>query len=431
MVRWWAGNDDRSTDADRDRRPVSCPCNLRSVIDRPSVVSLFSGAGGLDIGLERSGWHIRVATDLDPAAISTLRASQDAEIPVEGQPGRVHQVGTKIIQADIRELAGADLRPDDAQDDWRPDLLAGGPPCQPWSSGGLQRGFMDSRGMLMGQMIRLTDELRPRYVLMENVRGLLTATGSGGAHGEAIRVLQAEWEQIGYAVRWGLLSAADFGAAQRRVRLVMMATADRAVPELPRPTHAKTGWDLQPWLSLGDFLAGRPEPDAADVVLPSGPRAVELLALWPGHGIRTGGTVEHQRPGGHWGYRQDSFLADLAVPARTIRAASTPDWVRLPHQPMRRLTWRECAALQGFPDEWQFAGSRDVRFRLIGNAVQTDMATALGLALREALDIQAVTEAPISPDWPTYFARRIRGAAADHRANEAARIRHRRLAKAS
>lgn len=391
----------------------------------PTVVSLFSGAGGLDVGLERAGWETVVAVDLDPAAVRTMRASQEARIGISGMPGRRHFASTKILEADVCELRASDLRPPGSKPTWRPSLLAGGPPCQPWSSAGLQLGFNDSRGLLIGQMIRLADELRPRYVLMENVRGLLTAVGPKGQHGEAIRMIHSEWRNLGYAVSWATMNAADYGAAQRRVRLVMIATADHELPSFPEPTHAENGQKGRgKWISLGELLGGLPKPDRSDIVEPSGMRTKELLALKPGTGIRTGGTVEHQRPGGHWGYRQDCFLADLSLPSRTIRAAGTPDWVRPNGKTMRRLTWGECAALQGFPAEWCFSGQRDAKFRLIGNAVQTNVAEALGNAIMEGLRRGVSYAPPESPKWPEYFDRRIRGAAADHRANAATRGRH-------
>jgi DNA (cytosine-5)-methyltransferase 1 len=284
-------------------------------------------------------------------------------------------------------------------------------------------------------MIRLTDELKPRFVLMENVRGLLTAVGPDGHHGEAIRMIHAEWENLGYAVSWALLNAADYGAAQRRVRLVMIATADHHLPAFPEPSHDEEAlFNRRPWVALADVLPKMPPPEAEDIVVPTGTRAAQILRLKPGTGLRTGGVVEHQRPGGHWGYRQDSFLADLSLPARTIRAASTPDWVKLEHEgghDVRRLTWRECAALQGFPPAWVFEGPRDAKFRLIGNAVQTNMAEAVGQALFAALNRGQANSKPQSPAWPAYFHSRIRGAAADHRANAASRRRHRVSVKAS
>lgn len=392
---------------------------------RPTVVSLFSGAGGLDIGLERAGFQSLFATDIEQTAVKTLLDSQSAKITIPTQGRRTYLSATQILKADICGLTAADIRPKGAGATWRPDLLVGGPPCQPWSSAGLQRGFRDSRGLLIAQMIRLTAELRPRYVLMENVRGLLTATGLRGAHGEAIQTIQDEWENLGYAVSWALLNAADYGAAQRRVRLAMIGTADHTLPNFPEPTHDRHSRHCrQPWMSLGDMLNRLPKPKKDEIVVPSGKRASELLKLFPGTGLKTGGTVEHQRPGGHWGYRQDSFLADLTLPSRTIRAAGTPDWIRPIGGEMRRLTWHECAALQGFPVEWQFDGARDAKFRLIGNAVQTDMAFAIGRELIRALAQGPTRKRRISAPWPEYFRRRIRGAAADHRANAASRRRH-------
>ena len=391
----------------------------------PTVVSLFSGAGGLDVGLERAGWDTVFATDIDPAAVASLRESQGARVRVAGSPVRRHLESARIVQADVCELRAADVRPPGCKPSWRPSLLAGGPPCQPWSSGGLQRGFNDARGLLIGQMLRLADELKPRFVMMENVRGLLTAVGPKGQHGEAIRVIHSEWERLGYAVSWAILNAADFGAAQRRVRLVMLGTADHTLPSFPEPTHDRDGRQgRHPWVALGDLLARRPPPDPCDIDEPTGVRAKEVLKLKPGTGLRTGGVVEHQRPGGHWGYRQDSFLADLSLPSRTIRAAGTPDWVRPVGERMRRLTWRECAALQGFPEEWSLGENKTVRFRLIGNAVQTDMAEAVGRSLMAALLLGESKTTPRSACWPGYFDRRITGAAADHRANAATRSRH-------
>lgn len=399
----------------------------------PSVISLFSGAGGLDIGLERAGWFTVTATDIDKAAIDTLRSSKSARIAIPEDPSRSFLAEARIVHGDICELSAADLRPRGVGQSWRPSLLAGGPPCQPWSSAGLQMGFKDSRGLLVGQMIRLAAELKPRFVLMENVRGLLTAAGPSGTHGEAIQIIQREWEKIGYAVSWALMNAADYGSAQRRVRLMMIGSSEFELPSFPSPTHSEAATvagqsrldfeKLQKWASLGDLISQLPPPATDEIVVPTGKRAAELHRLSPGTGLRSGGTVEHQRPGGHWGYRQDSFLADLSLPSRTIRAASTPDWIRTPDGTMRRLTWRECAALQGFPEGWQFIAPRESRFRLIGNAVQTDMSWAVGKTLIDALRRGRSKRVPRSTPWPSYFTRRIKGAAADHRANAASRRR--------
>jgi DNA (cytosine-5)-methyltransferase 1 len=386
-------------------------------------VSLFSGAGGLDVGLERAGWDLTIATDWSIDSMETLRQSRDREIPVRGR-ATTHLAKTRLLEANVAELTAADLRPPRAMTGWRPDLLAGGPPCQPWSSAGHQKGLNDPRGQLIAHMLRLVDELRPRFLLMENVRGLVTAVGATGTPGEVLRSIQADLGALGYASRVATLNAADFGAAQRRVRLFLLATADHQLPTFPSPTHDRQSRDgLKPWVTLGEALSALGPPEKAEIVTPSGPRAEALLGLTPGTGIKTGGKIMNNRPGGQWGYRQDSFLADLSLPARTIRAATTPDWVRLPDQPMRRLTWRECAALQGFPTEWAFVGGTASLFQQIGNAVQVDIAEVIGERILSALRAGPAVEPPMHPQWPAELLKRVRYTEAEHRVNGPLRVR--------
>jgi DNA (cytosine-5)-methyltransferase 1 len=393
-----------------------------------TVVSLFSGAGGLDVGLERAGWETVVATDVDADCVATLRESRDANLPVAAGSDRTFLARTAIVQADIADLHAEDLRPTDAPSDWRPSLVAGGPPCQPWSSAGLQRGFSDPRGQLVEHFIRLVAQLRPHFVLMENVRGLVTAVGPSGKPGEALQLIQRGLEKIGYASAVALLNAADYGAAQRRVRLFLVASCDHSLASFPVPSHQAVGAMTllerrKPWISLGELLATLPAPNTRDIVRPKGERAQQLASLEPGTGLRTEGRVESNRPGGHWGYRQDCFVADLSLPSRTIRAATTPDWIREPDGSLRRLTWRECAALQGFPGGWQFAGTVGSRFRQIGNGVQTTVAEAIARALLTTLSDGPADEPPESPPWPAEFHRRIRYTVAEHRVNGEHRVR--------
>ena len=391
---------------------------------RPSVISLFAGAGGMDVALERAGWRTVTATDSDSDCVTTMVASREAHIPIMGGPCDTYLRGARIVRADIRGLNGADLRPARAGKAWRPTLLAGGPPCQPWSSAGLQRGLQDDRGQLISEMIRLTDELNPSLVLFENVRGLVTAVGRTGRPGEVLAWIKAEFENLGYATRFATLNAADFGAPQRRVRLYMLASRDVRLPAIPEPTHAKDPAQAPgrlPWVTLGEFLELLPPPYPEDVVRPNERRAAELATLMPGTGLRTQGRVENNRPSGHWGYRQDCFVADPLVPSRTIRAAATPDWIREPSGAHRRLTWRECAALQGFPPEWRFSGGAASRFRQIGNAVQTAMVEALGRALLASAD--GAREVPHSAPLPAEFHRRVRYTVAEHKTNGEHRVR--------
>jgi DNA (cytosine-5)-methyltransferase 1 len=280
------------------------------------------------------------------------------------------------------------------------------------------------------EFVRLAGELRPRFILFENVAGLVTARTPDGRPGGVLELVQRSFEEIGYACRFQLLNAADFGAPQRRVRLFMIASCDRALPEFPSPTHAKVDGQqrlgTKPWVTLGEFLEGREQPNPADVVRPTPNRERDLARLRPGTGVRARGIVEANRPGGHWGYRQDSFLADPSLPARTIRAASTPDWLALQDGRFRRLTWLECAGLQGFHRDWVFVGALASKFRQIGNAVQGRVAHAVGRELAGAVRGR-VEAAPVSAPWPPAFKRRVRYTAMEHEVNgehrEAARRR--------
>ncbi|MGH8883661.1 MAG: DNA cytosine methyltransferase [Egibacteraceae bacterium] len=390
-----------------------------------TVVDLFCGAGGLTAGLEAVGWRTVAAVDRDCDCTATLALTSAAGLRVPDGSGRTFLQGTRLVHGDVTELSAVDLRPPGANSRWRPDLLAGGPPCQPFSSAGRQLGVADPRGQLFLEFVRLADELKPRFILFENVRGLVTAKTPDGRPGGVLRRIQEEFEGIGYACRFQLLNSADYGAPQRRVRLFMLASSDRPLPRLPPPSHSASPQPQlvdgrKPWVTLGEFLAAQPEPDPADVVRPPASRLAALSALPPGTGLRSQGIVEANRPGGHWGYRQDCFVADLALPARTIRAASTPDWTRQPDGGLRRLTWRECAGLQGFPTGWCFTGTVASRFRQIGNAVQGDVAAAIGAVLLSALS-QDRSARPRSAQWPAEFHRRVRYTAMEHRVNGAHR----------
>jgi DNA (cytosine-5)-methyltransferase 1 len=274
-------------------------------------------------------------------------------------------------------------------------------------------------------MLRLVQELQPRYVLLENVRGLVTALGPTRRPGEVLESIQTDLGELGFASRVATLNAADYGAPQRRVRLILIATADHALPAFPSPTHGKTpdGSTLKPWVTLGEALLGLPAPAPEQVVVPTGVRAAELEALSAGQGLRTGGRVEANRPGGHWGYRQDSFQADPTLPSRTIRAAATPDWIRGPDGRLRRLTPQECAVLQGLPADWPLRGGQASVFRQIGNAVQVDVAQALGETLLAALRRGKAAVPEQTPPWPPELLRRVRYTAAEHRTNAEHRVR--------
>ncbi len=395
---------------------------------RPTVVSLFTGAGGLDVGLEQAGFLTVAAAECNEDCVATLVGNREAKIPIPGLGRRRYLEHMTIVPRYVEQINPEDLRPAGVGSRWTPDLMAGGPPCQPFSSSGDLRSVTDPRGRLFEYFVRLAGLLQPRLILFENVRGLVTARGLRGEPGEALFMVKQAFEGIGYATRFALLNAADYGCPQRRVRCFMMAARDVAVPPFPEPTHAEhpepSLFDpRRPWVCLRDFLASQPEPAPADVVRPSATLAVQLQALSEGTGLRSAGARETTRPGGHWGYRQGTFIADLSLPARTVTASASQDWVRLPDGAFRRLTWRECAALQGFPAAWQFVGGRASQFRQIGNAVPVVFGEVLGRCLRQALLAPRGRQKPVSAPLPAEFAIAINYTRKEQRRNGASRAR--------
>jgi DNA (cytosine-5)-methyltransferase 1 len=354
-----------------------------------TVVSLFIGAGGLDLGLEQAGFRTVSAVDNDPNCVRTLLDNQAARIRHGDGPAYLEVA--RILQAGIETLKPADLRPPAADRNWVPDLMAGGPPCQPFSSSGKMLSVSDPRGRLFQDFVRIAQGLKPKLILFENVRGMVTARGPKGEPGEVLDTVRRAFEDIGYATTFALLNAADYGCPQRRVRCFMMATRCTRLPEFPEATHSESpeagglfGASAK-WVALGDYLASLPPPSDDEIVRPTERLAAQLAHVAAGSGLKSAGAREATRPGGHWGYRQGTFIADLTQPARTITASASQDWVRLPAGSLRRLTLRECAGLQGFPSEWQFAGPLASKFRQVGNAVPTIFGWIIGRALVEAL----------------------------------------------
>lgn len=347
----------------------------------PDVVSLFSGLGGLDAGLEAAGWTCAYATDLDARAVESLNANRNFRLP----NGRAFLADAKVERGDIRRLDGRELLAKIGRRRGEIDLLAGGPPCQSWSSAGHQLGFDDPRGQLIAEYLRVAAELDCRYLLFENVRGLVTARGADGVPGSALSWLRERLFHLGWQTHVELLNAADFGVAQRRVRLVLIGCRTGDLPAFPRPTHSKGSAEGRPpWRSLEGRLAEIEPPSIDEIIRPTGKLALELASIPPGSGVKSPGKREATRPGGHWGYKQGAFVADPRLPARTVTANAQQDWIIDPELGLRRLSPRECAALQSFAPGWRIEGRRADCYRLIGNAVPPLLAQAVGAALLSA-----------------------------------------------
>lgn len=384
----------------------------------PLYVSLFSGAGGLDIGLERAGFRAASLCEIEPIFCDTLRANQGRVLA----DGRAYLSDARIVNADVREMSAREL-----SGNAQVDLVVGGPPCQSFSSSGKQLSVLDPRGRLLQEFIRLIDEIKPRMFLFENVRGLVTARDANGEPGGVIHDLLGRFQDLGFSCRTALLNAADYGAPQRRVRCFVIGSRRGTAPAFPEPTHQKAA-DIfhRPWLSLRSFLEQHADPNSDDYSRPTAELARELRRIPNGSGLISPGRAENTRPGGHWGYRQGTFISDLDLPARTVTGSASQDWIRW-NGILRRLTLQEIKELQGFPSDWEILGTKAQRFKQVGNAVPTVFGELLGRVVRNFL--AAFPSAPPEMiEIPNSFKNYIEYTKKDHERNAECRVIHRKFA---
>lgn len=373
----------------------------------PVVWSFFSGAMGLDLGLEAAGWHPTLAVEMEPTFCQTIRQN------------RPH---TRVIEADVASLSGDKLEAVTGVDSV--DLMVGGPPCQSFSTGGNRAALSDPRGNAIFEYLRLVSEVRPKMFVLENVANLVTAAVrhrpiserpgkswnlssysepratlfdslEGGPaplsedelSGSAIRyLLSTVIAQLGYKVRFAVLDAADYGAPQRRFRFVMIGARDEHPPEFIRPTH---GVATQPFMTVRDAIGDledtpgpgsqyTPETRAYFDLVPEGgnwrdlPREVAAQAMGERSLAAGGGKTGFFRRL-HW-ERQSPTVT--GKPNRKGSAMCHPSR-------SRPLSVQECARLQGFPDSWRIGGSVADQYLQIGNAVPVALGRAIGATLKQ------------------------------------------------
>lgn len=388
-------------------------------MDKLNYISLFSGAGGLDIGLERAGLNAVSLCEIENVFCATLKTNQ-GNIHSDGQ---IYFKGAKVYDADIQSLTGSDLSRGQTI-----DLVVGGPPCQSFSSSGKQLSTLDPRGSLINEFLRILNEVQPKMFLFENVRGLVTARDLMGEPGGVIRELLKNFWEAGYSCRATLLNSADYGSFQRRVRCFILGTSNGVAPLFPDPSHQKqANLFCQPWRNLEEFLVQHADKNKKAYTFPTEALAPQLKELPNGAGLKSKGRTEKTRPGGHWGYRQGTFIADLSLPARTVTGSSSQDWVRWDGL-LRRLTLQEIKLLQGFPRDWEICGTKTQKFKQIGNAVPTIFGKLLGEVI-----LSFLKEFPDSPpefiEMPNAFKGYITYTKKDHARNAESRTIHKKFGK--
>jgi DNA (cytosine-5)-methyltransferase 1 len=339
------------------------------------AISLFSGAGGLDLGVERGGYRVTVAVEYDADAAATLRANF-------GQ--------TKVLERDIRTLKTNELLDAAGLRAGEAELLVGGPPCTPFSKSGnwleYKRTGNDANADLLDHYLRILSEAKPRAFLLENVFGLAYRNHNAFW----LKRLLLMFRELGYHVDHRVLLAADHGVPQRRQRLFILGNKDRT-PAFPEPTHSgpheTRHWNenmprhISSGEAIGD-LANRTdlaEPEEAV----TGTFAHLLPEVPPGGNyLYFTAKRDHPKPVFKWRSRYWNFLLKLdpEQPSPTIQAQPGP-WVGPFHWQSRRLRLAEIKRLQTFPDDYEIIGSRRSAQVQIGNAVPPSLAARIAASL--------------------------------------------------
>jgi DNA (cytosine-5)-methyltransferase 1 len=341
-------------------------------------ISLFSGCGGLDLGLQRAGFEIAVATDSDRLC---------------AESHKMNFPETNFVLSPIEAFDEAHLEPILASGPV--DLLAGGPPCPPFSKSRFYRtekprGLDDPVGdATLGGYLRVLDLVRPRAFLLENVPGL-----AYGVHREALDFILTTAERLGYRCSHRRLNAADYGVPQIRERYFVLGMQG-STPQFPAPTHRKPSTDglfdeaLPVWRTAGEVLADLDtEANASDEGHFAGGQYHRLLQEIPPGDNYLFLTAKrgHPNPQFEWRKRYWSFLLKLSpdMPSWTIQARRSNNMGPF-HWRNRILRIEEIKRLQTFPDDWYLAGRTEEQWRQVGNAVPPLLAQALGTALHERL----------------------------------------------
>ena len=313
-----------------------------------TTLELCAGAGGQSLGFEQAGIEHAGLVELDKNACATLR---------------LNRPGWKVFEQDLNGFDGADFK--------GVDIISGGLPCPPFSVAGKQLGTRDERN-LFPAMIRLVDQIRPKAVMIENVRGF----------SEAVFIdyrfsIKEQLKKLGYVTGWKLMNASDFGVSQLRPRVVFVGLRTEYADHFFWPDKARTSPETV-GVKLFDLMAANGWPgaeawrDQADEIAPT----------------IVGGSHKHGGPD-LGPTRARRAWATLGVDGLGIADdAPGPKFCGMP-----RLTVRMVARIQGFPDDWQFFGKKTAAYRQVGNAFPPPFARAVAENLRTCLNSSRLVRA--------------------------------------
>ena len=378
------------------------------------VISLFSGAMGLDLGLDRTGrFELLACVEKEAAFCDTIRANHKA--------GRLHP-HLRVYQGDIAALDPMKLLEDCCLKSGEVDVVVGGPPCQAFSTAGRRGTIQDPRGTLMWEYLRFVEAIRPRFFLMENVRGLLSAAlrhrqlaerpERGGKSlatdelpGSVVRLFADDLQAIQggpYHMDCFEVNAVNYGAPQLRERAIFIGNRYNVSVDFPNPTHGPETGDededlldgprrLKPWRTLGDAIGHLNGP--GDVIMDFSPRKKGFLSLVP--------------PGSNWRSLPRHLQQESMGQAWFAKGGRSGWWRRLSYDlpcptlvtmpnhastalchptEVRALSLKEYVAIQEFPENWEFCGSPSQQYAQVGNAVPVRLGEVAGEVIARELD---------------------------------------------
>lgn len=366
-----------------------------------TAISLFSGAGGMDIGVQQAGFTILSCLELDKNCCETLRENISRE-----------NRKTIVYEGDIKEFAPEQLLKDLGYNPGEVDLLFGGPPCQAFSQIGKQQSLLDERGLLLFQMVRYAKVIQPRAIMIEQVKGLLTAKDLSGKRGGVFEQFINELEELDYVPKWRVMLAADYGVPQLRERVFIVATKKPNGFQFPNPTHSKPSetmnlFNLPPYRTVGDVINGLGEPvvksDCSEIPDNSHYDVTPRRDRERIHGVPEGKNLSSQthlpkeQIGGLTKKDTTKFLRlDRGKPSNTLRGGE------IFYHPLedRYLTPREYMRIHGYPDSYVLRGPirgrtgtvKDLdQHRQVGNSVPPPLAKAIAEKVKEIILCQKST----------------------------------------